>query len=125
MRGFAQNADAGPQHEKADGQAEEWVDPAQAGHVNGDGADEDGDVGEGVAEIVHQDTAEIQVAAAFDESEGDAAVYGQGGEGRPIIQLSTTSTGALKRAMASQANQSESMTRTRELVKAASVPARW
>jgi len=56
---LAENADAGPEDEKADGDAEERVDPEGAGHSNGDSAGDDGDIREGVAEIVHQDATEV------------------------------------------------------------------
>src|SRR5579859_2699350 len=32
VRGFTENANAGPQYEQADGNAEEWIDPESAGH---------------------------------------------------------------------------------------------
>lgn len=81
--GFAENADAGPEDEKADGEAEERIDPGEVRGVDDDRAGDDGDVGEGIAEVMDQDAAEIEVAAATDESEGDAAVDGEGGEGGP------------------------------------------
>src|SRR5689334_15930214 len=45
VRGRAQDANAGPQHEEADGQTEEWVDPVRTGSSNNDGTNNDGDVG--------------------------------------------------------------------------------
>ena len=45
--------------------------------------DDDGDIGKRVAEIVNQDAAQIQIAAAAHESKSDAAIDGQCGERRP------------------------------------------
>src|SRR5271170_4488030 len=59
MGRLAKDTDAGPQHQNADGQAKQRIDPAQARKVDCDGAADDGDVGQSVAEIVHQDAAEI------------------------------------------------------------------
>ena len=59
MRGRAQDADAGPENEKADGEAKDRVNPTEAGVMNSDGAGDDGDVGERVAEVVNEDAAEI------------------------------------------------------------------
>src|SRR5713101_8257930 len=83
VRGFAQDADAGPQHEQSDGEAEERINPSRAGDVNDDRAGDDGDVRKGVTEVVNQDAAQIEIAAAADERESDAAVYGEGGDGGP------------------------------------------
>src|SRR5579859_565614 len=44
VRGFPENADAGPQYEQADGDAEEWIDPEGSSHSNSDCANNDGDV---------------------------------------------------------------------------------
>src|SRR5690242_4141883 len=68
VRRFAQDADAGPEHEYADPEAEKRVDPMRAGHSDENGADDDGDIGNGVAEIVNQDGAEVQVTAPPNES---------------------------------------------------------
>lgn len=57
--GLAQDPDAGPEDEQADGETEKRIDPADAGSADDDGADDDGYVGECVAEIVNQDAAEI------------------------------------------------------------------
>src|SRR5882724_13202075 len=46
-------------------------------------ASDDGDVGERVAKIVNEDTAQIEVAPAADEGEGDSAIHGEGGNGSP------------------------------------------
>jgi hypothetical protein len=81
--GFAQDSDAGPENEQTDGETEERIDPADAGRADDDGADDDGDIGERVTEIVNQDAAEIQVVAAADKSKRDAAVDGESGEGSP------------------------------------------
>jgi len=62
--GFAEDADAGPEDEQADGKTEEWVDPAKAGGANDNCADDDGDVGESVTEIVDQDAAQVEITAA-------------------------------------------------------------
>jgi len=46
-------------------------------------ADEDGEVGKSVAEIVNQDAAQIEVAAPSDQGQSDAAVHGQSGDRGP------------------------------------------
>ena len=83
VRGSAQDADAGPQNEKADGEAEDRVNPSEASVVNGDGAADDSDVRERVAEIVDKDAAEVEVFVAAHDGERDAAVDGERGEGGP------------------------------------------
>lgn len=80
---LAQDADAGPQNQKANGQAEQRVDPVETGEMNEDGASNDGDVGKSVAEIVDQDAAHVEIAARFDQGQGNAAVDSQGGDGGP------------------------------------------
>lgn len=81
--GFAKNTDAGPENEHADGEAEERVDPVSAGETDGDGAGNDGDIRKSVAKIVDEDAAEIEIAAATNESKRDAAVDGEGADGSP------------------------------------------
>ena len=83
VSGVAQDSDAGPKNEQADGKTEKRVDPADSGRADDDGADDDGDVGERVAKIVNEDAAEIEVVAAADKRERDAAIDGEGGEGSP------------------------------------------
>lgn len=83
VRGFAEDADAGPEDEQADGQAESRIDPMGSGGADDDGADDDGDVRKSVAEIVNEDAAQIEIAAAADESESDAAVDGKSRDGGP------------------------------------------
>lgn len=83
VRGLTKNAEAGPEDQQADGEAEKRVDPLRAGQANEDRAANDGDIREGVAEIVNQDAAEIEVAAATDKSERDSAVDSQRGDGGP------------------------------------------
>src|SRR2546421_387029 len=46
-------------------------------------AGEDGDIGKRVTEIVNEDAAQIEVAPPADESEGDAAIDGESGDGGP------------------------------------------
>src|SRR4029077_9128282 len=82
-RGFAQDADARPQYEQTNGKPEQRIDPASAGGMNEDCTGDDGDVRERVTEVVDQDAAQIQVAAATDERESDAAVHGERGDGSP------------------------------------------
>ena len=83
MCGSAQNADTGPQNEKADGKTEDRVNPTEAGVMNGDGSGDDGDVGQRVAEIVNEDAAKVEVFVAAHDGERDAAVDGERGEGGP------------------------------------------
>ena len=83
VRGFAQDADARPQHKQSDGEAEERINPVRAGDVNDDRAGDDGDVRKGITEIVDQDAAQIEIAATADERQSDAAVHGESGDGSP------------------------------------------
>ena len=57
--GIAENSDGGPEDEQADGEAEQRINPADAGRADDDGAEDDGDGGERIAEIVNEDAAEI------------------------------------------------------------------
>ena len=59
--GLAEDADAGPEDQKTNSDAEERIDPVEASIVNGNCAGDDGDVGKSVAEIVNEDAAEIQI----------------------------------------------------------------
>ncbi len=72
VRGLAQNADAGPEHEQTDGEAEKRINPVRIGSMDNQRAGDDGDIGTASAPT------EVQ-----------------------IIQLSTTSTGERKRSKAS------------------------
>ena len=83
MRRFAQDADAGPQDQRTNPQAEEGIDPVRTGFANDDCADDDRDVGKAVAEIVNQDAPKIEVAARANERQGDAAVHRQSCHGGP------------------------------------------
>ena len=76
---FAQDSDAGPQDEKADGQSEKRVNPSGAGEMNREGTEDDGDVGERVAKIVDEDAAKIEVIAAAHQGKSDTAIYGERG----------------------------------------------
>ena len=49
-----------------------------AGLSNEDGADDNGNVGKCVTEIVNEDAAEIEVAPPADQCQGDAPIHGQG-----------------------------------------------
>src|SRR5262249_30502401 len=71
--GCAQDADARPQHEQADSEAEERVNPIAAGVMNRDCAGDDGDVGNCIAKVVNQDGAKIQILVASHDGERDAA----------------------------------------------------
>src|ERR1700730_11205799 len=44
MRGLAQNSDAGPQHQQANRDTQQRIDPTKPGHMNDDCADDDGDI---------------------------------------------------------------------------------
>src|SRR5438552_18944100 len=44
VRGLAQDADAGPQNEQTDGEAEKGIDPTSAGRMDDERAAEDSDV---------------------------------------------------------------------------------
>src|SRR5580693_6421887 len=55
----------------------------RAGGMNDDRAGDDGDIREGIAEIVNQDAAEIEVLAAADKSQRDTAIDGQRRNGSP------------------------------------------
>jgi len=59
VRRLAQDADARPENEQADGETEKRIDPSYARHADYDCADDDGDVGKRVAKIVNEDAAQI------------------------------------------------------------------
>ena len=80
---IAKYADAGPENEQADGEAKNRVEPVVVGVMNDDRADDDGDVGEGVAEIVDEDAAEVEVLVATHNSESDTAIDAERGDGSP------------------------------------------
>src|SRR5437016_8167229 len=63
VRGFAQDANAGPQHEQSNGETEERINPSSAGDMNDDRAGDDGDIRKGVTKVVDQDAAQIEIAA--------------------------------------------------------------
>src|SRR6266852_1326469 len=71
---FAQNSDAGPEDEKADGETENGVEPLRAGDSNGDGAGDDRDVGKSVAEIVDKNAAQIEIVAAAYERQRNSTI---------------------------------------------------
>jgi len=51
--------------------------------MDGDGAADDGDVGDSVTEIMDENAAEIEVLVAAHDGEGDAAVDGESGDRSP------------------------------------------
>ncbi len=77
MRGLFQNAPGGPEHQSADGQAKRRIEPERPRGMDDHRANQNGDVGKGVAEVVDKDAAEIEVAAAAHQGQGDAAIDGQ------------------------------------------------
>ena len=83
MGRFAEDADAGPEDEQTDGEAEKGINPTSPRGVDDKGADDDGDIRKSVAEIVNDDAAEIQIAASSDESESNSAIHGKRGDGGP------------------------------------------
>ncbi len=83
MAGCAQDADARPQDEQADREAQDRVNPTAAGVMNRDGTGNDGDIGDRVAEVVNQNRAEIQIFVAAHHGKRDAAVDGKRGDGSP------------------------------------------
>lgn len=67
VSGFPENSDRGVEDENSDGETQERVDPMRAGEMHDDGADDNGDIGEGIAEIVNEDAAKIEVGVAADQ----------------------------------------------------------
>ena len=59
VAGFLQQALGGPQHRRGDGHADQRIEPLRSRHSNSDGAHEDSDVRNCVAEIVNQQTSKI------------------------------------------------------------------
>jgi hypothetical protein len=55
----------------------------RAGQPDSDGAANDGDIRQGIAKIVNEDTAEIEVVAPAHQREGDAAVHSERGNRSP------------------------------------------
>ena len=87
MSGFFQDAVARPQHQHADGRADGGVHPVCAGRADDQRPGKYADVGESVAKIVNQDAAQVEVAAAAQQSKRDAAIHGQRSERNPDHQV--------------------------------------
>src|SRR5260370_33405834 len=77
--GLAQDADAGPEHEQADGQTEKRINPARAGRMNNQRASDDGDIGQRTAKIWNETTAWIQFAPPPYEENRAPAISGRSG----------------------------------------------
>jgi hypothetical protein len=83
VRGLAQNAGRGIEDEQTDGKPKQGIDPVRVGVAHDNRARDDGNVGEGIAKVVHQDAAKVQVGVPADEGQRDAAVDKQGRQGGP------------------------------------------
>src|SRR5437870_6116626 len=87
VSGFFQDTVARPQHQHADGPADGGVHPVCAGRADDQGPGKYADVGEGVAKIVNQHAAQVEVAAAAQQGKRDAAIHGQRSERNPDHQV--------------------------------------
>jgi hypothetical protein len=83
IAGFAEQAVGGIEDQGGDEYTDGWIEPLRAGHMDGHGSHQNSDVGKRVAQIVQEQAAEIDVAAAANQGQGDAAVDGQGQERDP------------------------------------------
>jgi len=79
VEGFADDADGAPEDHGGDDEGEDGVDPGHAGEEDGCAADDDGGGGEGVAEHVEEDAADVDVAGEAPEESCDGAVHQDAG----------------------------------------------
>ena len=81
VEGFADDAEGAVKDHGGDEQGEERVDPLLVRHENTEAAEDDGGGGEGVAEHVEEDAADVDVAGELPEESGDGAVHDDAGGG--------------------------------------------
>ena len=81
VEGFADDADGAPEDHGGDDERENRVDPGHSGEEDGCAAHDDGGGGEGVAEHVQEDAADIDVAGEAPEEGGHGAVHQDSGGG--------------------------------------------
>src|SRR5580700_7088353 len=74
---FAKNSGSRPKNHRANANADYGVDPNGAGPANAERAGDDGQVGKSVAEVMDPYAANVEVASAAMNSQGDAAVDDQ------------------------------------------------
>src|SRR5215831_174436 len=78
---LAHDAEAGPQDQDADSDGERGIDPVLAGGEDGPAAGDDGGSLEGVADLVEESAADVDVASGAIEQERDDAVHDDAGGG--------------------------------------------
>ncbi len=81
MEGFADDADRRPEDHGGDDEGEGGVDPREVGEEDGGAAEDDGCGGQGIAEHVEEDGADVDVAGEAPEKGGDGAVHQHTGGG--------------------------------------------
>jgi hypothetical protein len=94
VEGLADDSGGAPEDHSGDDEGEEGIDPGEAGEEDGRAASDDGGGGEGVAEHVEEDAADVDVAGELPEQAGDAAVHEDAGGGDDHHQPGLDGTGA-------------------------------
>lgn len=79
VEALADDADGAPEDHGGDEDGQQRVDPRHAGEQDGCATDDDGGGGEGVAEHVEEDAADVDVAGEAPEESGDGAVHQDAG----------------------------------------------
>ena len=87
VEALANDPDGRPQDHDADSDGEGGIDPAMAGERDGDTSGDDRGGGERVTNFVHDGAAQIDVAMATHEQQGDSAVHNDARGGDPDHQL--------------------------------------
>jgi hypothetical protein len=80
---LAQDAVAGPQDHRADGEADGGIDPVRARPVNRQRPGKNGHAGKSVACGVDDDRAQVQIVAALRQRQSDPAIHNQGEQRDP------------------------------------------
>ena len=96
VEGFTHDAEAGPEDGDANADGERRVDPGLAGHEDDPAADDDGGGGNGVADLVEEGAADVDVADGAPEEQGDAAIHGNTGGGDPDHETGADGLGMLE-----------------------------
>ena len=87
VQALADDADGRPEDHDADADGERGIDPALAGEGDGDATGDHRGRGQRVADFVHDGAAQVDVAMAAHEQQGDAAVHQHSGGGDPDHEL--------------------------------------
>src|ERR1019366_10286191 len=81
VEGFSDDGDGTPNDHAGDEEREEGVNPGHAGEQDACASGDDGRGGEGVAEHVQEDAADVDVAGEVPEQAGNGAVHQDSGGG--------------------------------------------